>query len=212
MSKIKRNPNGSPVLEPWIETYTGIKFHFLDPRREEIAIEDIAHSLAHQCRFSGHTRVFYSVAQHSIEVAKLSGEALLTGLLHDASEAYIHDIPSPVKPHLKNYREIEDRIMAAIANKFNLIWPLPQIVKDADAICLKAEARGLLPSKGGEWVAKYPTPFDIPRVRPSNALSPAASKAAFMELFDKIQSMRKEVECTSPTTKLTSTEADMLVT
>lgn len=179
------------ALEPWIETYKGIKFSFLDPQPEQVEIEDIAHSLANQCRFSGHTSVFYSVAQHSIEVARHSGELLLTGLLHDASEAYIHDIPSPVKPHLPGYAEMEDRIMQAIAKRFGIVWPLPQIVKDADHMCLKAEARGLLPSKGGDWMAKYPTPVDIPRVRAANALSPYGAKEAFLYLFKQI----KEFEC-----------------
>lgn len=178
-------------LEPWIETYSGVKFHFLDPQPDEICIADIAHSLAHQCRFSGHTRVFYSVAQHSIEVAKNSGELLLTGLLHDASEAYIHDIPSPVKPYLKSYKKMEDKIMRAIAKKFGLVYPLPQIVKDADAMCLKAEAKGLMMSGGTDWADMYPTPHELPRVRVMFAMPPFEAEQGFLSMFNAIMDQRK---------------------
>lgn len=185
-------------LEPWIETYTGKKFWFLNPQYDQIDIEDIAHSLANQCRFSGHTKVFYSVAQHSIEVSKNSGLHPLSGLLHDASEAYIHDIPSPVKPYLTNYHEIEETIMKAVAKRFGIVWPLPEVVKQADAVVLKSEAQGLLPSQGAEWVHKYPTQWEIPPVDIRDILDPADAKEAFLQRFTLLT--RKETNCFSQTT------------
>lgn len=178
----------APKLDPWIETYTGVKFNFLEPTPDMVQIEDIAHSLSHQCRFSGHTKVFYSVAEHSIRVAQNSGERFfLTGLLHDASEAYIHDIPSPVKPYLTNYHELEEGIMKAVAAKFGIVWPLPDIVKDADRMCLKAEARGLLPSKGKDWVHQFPTLTEIDDIVPGGVHSSRAAKMLFLHLFHRIR-------------------------
>jgi 5'-deoxynucleotidase YfbR-like HD superfamily hydrolase len=168
-------------LEPYIETYTGKKFYFLNPTPAMISIHDIAHSLAHQCRFSGHTKVFYSVAQHCLRVSEHSPpEFALTGLLHDASEAYIHDIPSPVKPYLENYHALENNIMEAIAKKFGIEWPVPAAVKEADSACLKAEARELLPSKRADWVDHYPTSFEVREVNPTWVLTPQVAKREFL--------------------------------
>lgn len=144
-----------PKLEPWIETYSGKKFYLFDPQPEQIDIEDIAHALSNVCRFGGHVKHFYSVAEHCVHVSTLTRD--LHGLLHDASEAYVADIVSPLKPHLTNYRDIEDTIMWAIARKYNIIWPVTPDVKDADVVQLKTEARHLLPSKGQDWVNDYPS-------------------------------------------------------
>jgi len=103
------------MAEAWIETFTGARVTPLNIKADQIFIEDIAHSLAQQCRFSGHTSEFYSVAQHCTMVAlKIlaatdSPLTAMCGLLHDASEAYIVDIPSPIKPYLRNYFELERR-------------------------------------------------------------------------------------------------------
>lgn len=157
-------------LENWIETHSGKKMYFLDPQPNMVDIEDIARSLSMQCRFSGHTSSFYSVAEHSIRVANylfhknLPCTIILQGLLHDASEAYLLDVPSPVKQCLINYKDIEYVLMATIMDKFGLDWPLSPEVKEADTVMLKNEARQLLPSKGASWVDKYPTKteFDEP--------------------------------------------------
>lgn len=128
----------------WIETYSGRKFHPLDPRPEDVEIEDIAHSLAMQCRFNGHCRFFYSVAEHSVLVARhvesVAGrEAALWALLHDAAEAYVTDVPRPIKPMLRGYGEIEGRVMAAIAQRFGLPAVMPREVKEADRRILTDE-------------------------------------------------------------------------
>jgi hypothetical protein len=125
----------------FITTYTGKHFHFMDIKSEEIDILDIAHALSQMCRFNGHTKFFYSVAQHSINVARFCDEKLaLTGLLHDAAEAYIADIARPIKRQLKEYKIIEEHIERAIADKFGLIYPWPVEIKIADNYMLYWEA------------------------------------------------------------------------
>jgi hypothetical protein len=173
------------VLEPWIETYSGKYLHFLDPREEEIEIEDIAHSLSMECRFGGHTSRFYSVAEHSILVASLLPRDLqLAGLLHDASEAYLRDIASPIKQYIGNYKEIEHGLMTVIANKYGFNWPMAPEIKQADTVALKIEARNLLPSKGESWIHLYPTDYDVD-IKP-HCLAPDQAEAVFMAAFNDL--------------------------
>lgn len=115
----------TPTRTDWIQTYTGKKFFPLDPDPELICIEDIAHSLAMQCRYNGHTRRFYSVAQHSVILASKffkSHDLRFAALLHDASEAYLSDVPLPIKhlPQFTFYREAEDRLQRMIFAKFEV--------------------------------------------------------------------------------------------
>lgn len=79
-------------------------------------------------------------------------EKALEALLHDASEAYLSDIAGPLKPHIKGYKEIEDKLMGVIAKKFGFEWPLSYEVKQADLLQLKTEAQYLLASHGVGWV------------------------------------------------------------
>jgi 5'-deoxynucleotidase YfbR-like HD superfamily hydrolase len=118
--------------------------HPLSPRPEEIDIDDIAHSLSQQCRFLGHTDAFLSVAQHSVLVSQqVPREDALWGLLHDASEAYLCDLPSPIKrdPEMSIYRVAEDRLMLAVCEKFGLPPEMPHSVKVADKVVLATEFR-----------------------------------------------------------------------
>jgi hypothetical protein len=123
-----------------IRTFTGIYMNVFEPTCEMICIEDIAHALSMQCRFGGHLPEYYSVAQHSFLCSSLIGEKYaLDALLHDASEAYLLDIPRPIKKRLSNYKEIEDRLMTLIAVEFGFKYPLASEVKDIDEILLKME-------------------------------------------------------------------------
>lgn len=131
----------------WIQTFRGLRFHHLDPQPDDICIEDIAHALSNLCRFAGHTREFYSVAQHSVLASKCCPDRdALWGLLHDAAEAYCVDVPRPLKhmPGMEPYRATEDAIMQVIADKFGLPWPQPDSVKWADETVLFTEKRDLL--------------------------------------------------------------------
>lgn len=123
-----------------IRTYTGIYMNVFEPTPEMISIEDIAHSLSMQCRFGGHLPFFYSVAQHSLVVSKyVSKENKLAALLHDASEAYLMDIPRPIKMRLPDYKDIEDNLMKKIAEKFGFEYPLCDEIKKADDAVLQLE-------------------------------------------------------------------------
>jgi hypothetical protein len=117
-----------------IRTYTGQYVNVVDPKPETIIIKDIAHSLSLQCRFGGHLKSKYSVAQHSIDVCLgvKDRKLKLQAIMHDASEAYLMDIPSPLKRHLTQYRTIEKRMMFVIADKFGFDYPLSQEVVDSD--------------------------------------------------------------------------------
>ena len=101
----------------WIQTYTGKPFDIFEPDQMSINLWDIAHSLANQARFNGHTMEFYSVAQHSIIVSRLVPNHLdmeAIGLLHDASEAYIGDLVRPIKKSMPSYVEVEEKIQRLI--------------------------------------------------------------------------------------------------
>ena len=140
----------------FIETYTGIKFHYLNPSPGEICIEDIAHALSLICRFGGHCHQFYSVAEHSIRVSDcLPQELKLMGLLHDAAEAYISDLPRPIKNDLKGFQDLEEIIEDVIDGKYGLYYDFR--VKDADHKLLATEARDLKMNMDG-W-AKLPEPL-----------------------------------------------------
>ena len=133
----------------WITTFTGKKFHFLDPQPDEIDIIDIAHSLSITCRFGGQCREFYSVAEHSIRVADVvPKEYKLHALLHDASEAYMPDLPRPMKATLSEFKGIEIIILQAIFNKFlyspDTQKPGSKLIKEADDTLLATEGRDLM--------------------------------------------------------------------
>jgi hypothetical protein len=154
-----RAERGRARAGDWIQTFSGIAFWPLDPRPDEIHIEDIAHALAMQCRFTGHVRRFYSVAEHSIHVSLLCDPSdALWGLLHDASEAYLADVARPVKrlPSMAEYKAAEKRLQSAIAGRFGLGANEPDSVQKADNVMLGIEARDLMaPLQPGweKWLA-----------------------------------------------------------
>lgn len=154
----------------WLQTYIGKQFFPFDPKLDDIDIIDIAFSLGKKCRFNGHTiNGFYSVAEHSLLVCKLledinsSISECLWGLMHDAVEAYTGDIPKPIKPFLNGFHEIENRIQKCIAEKFNLVWPMPNIVKSADEIILSLESLSVMKTPHpADWhVAAIPSGLSI---------------------------------------------------
>jgi 5'-deoxynucleotidase YfbR-like HD superfamily hydrolase len=108
----------------WIETFTGKRFYLLEPRMEDVDIIDIAHSLSMQCRWTGHCKYHYSVAQHSYYCSLLGPkEDALQRLLHDASEAYIADMNRPLKHYTEAgeaYRRVEKPLQKLIYNAFGV--------------------------------------------------------------------------------------------
>lgn len=157
-------------MMPHIQTYTGVQFDVMDPTPEMINIEDIAHALANIPRFGGHTKEFYSVAQHSVFVADMlhTPEYIKAGLLHDATEAYVLDMMTPIKCRLPDYQAIYDKIERAIMQRFDVRFDYAS-VKRADVVALATEKRDLM-SRGEWWtVGALPMPERIVALPPSIA-------------------------------------------
>ena len=150
------------ILINAIKTYTGRIIDPLNPSVNDITIVDIAHALSYIPRFNGHTQRFYSVAEHSIHVCEILRRAYpndfdlhLAGLLHDASEAYLLDIPSPVKKRIPGYSDAETALMQVICRKFNIWFPMDDRVKEADTYMLNLEWIELMnPGSGAVMTAE----------------------------------------------------------
>lgn len=136
----------------WIQTYTGKQFFPLNPKTEDVCIEDIAWALSNICRFNGHSTHFYSVAEHSVYVSEnVPVRHALQGLLHDAAEAYIGDIPTPIKPFF-NVNLIERQLMRCISLHFLLEeYPFPDIIKKVDAALLATETKQIMSPAPAPW-------------------------------------------------------------
>lgn len=158
-----------------IQTYSGEGYFFEDPSPDAVRLDDIAHALSNMCRFAGHTKWFYSVAEHSVIVSRILEEQgwdkaiQRGGLLHDAHEAYIWDCPRPLKPLLGDgFKALADKADAVIAARFGLLPHLFHIppVKLADDMALVAEANELMRYGVEVWSDKRyltvpPLPFGV---------------------------------------------------
>lgn len=132
----------------WVGTFNGRRIDLSYPDPDQINLHDIAQGLGNQCRFTGQVRDFYSVAEHCIHCAELVPEEYrLAALLHDAQEAYIADMSTPMKAEIGGaYREVEDRIVRALDERFSmdgLLINLPDCVKLADRTMLMTERDAL---------------------------------------------------------------------
>jgi uncharacterized protein len=203
-----------------METSSGKMINILDPLRSDIDIKDIAHSLANQCRYGGHCRKFLSVAEHSVKVARaveeewfgtlpeyygletdpLEYKAILMALLHDASEAYLVDIPTPIKAVLADYKEIENNLMNEIFSAFGIdilarFNDMPEYIHWGDKYMLFQEAYDAVPSKGLTWNSyrdmchgKYPKEFK-PRY-----WKPRKAKRIFLREFRRLTGTMTRVD------------------
>lgn len=177
-----QSEDGVRRMSDWIQTFTGKKFHVLEPQEDDFDIRDIAHALSLMNRYTGHTRVAYSVAEHSVrvmwcvqgiimdEIEKATGpdrlwepaavehlhRTMLAALLHDASEAYLNDIARPIKmiPEMQFYRDLEKGLEVVVARKWGLTFPWPRVVKRADEILLVTEKRDLMGPSPSDWVIR----------------------------------------------------------
>lgn len=174
----------------WMETHAG-KQLFLPVTEDMIDIEDIAHALSFQCRYAGHTLRFYSVSEHCCLISDYvfrnspnlepneRRKLALQGLMHDASEAYLVDIPKPIKPFLTNYRELEQQIEVVVADKYGFEYPYHSVVKEADCRILLDERAALFNWSGHDWEL----PVDKPLGVHIEALAPYEAKAEFLKRF-----------------------------
>lgn len=184
-----------------IQTYTGRKFWPLDPRPEDVCIEDIAHALSLKCRFGGHCKQFYSVAQHSVLVCntlnanggRRSPELLMQGLMHDAAEAYMPDIASPIKDSIfvrigstyADIRIIEYRISTAIWKVLgipNTYITDIEIIKKADLAMLHRERLELMHG-GFEWEGLVEPPSNEQIL----TIAPWESERWFLDTYESLK-------------------------
>jgi 5'-deoxynucleotidase YfbR-like HD superfamily hydrolase len=143
-------PDDAPqVAGPYLQTVSGRRVNPLDPDPEQLDPGDIARALANQCRFGGHSRVFYSVAQHSVIVSRVVEERggdvedVFAALMHDASEAYLGDMPHPLKHRSAlgaAFRDAEAQLETAIRDRFKIKPNVPE-VKRVDRALLATERR-----------------------------------------------------------------------
>jgi hypothetical protein len=172
----------------WMQTFTGRAFYPYDLREEDFCIEDIAHALSMLCRYGGHCKRFYSVAEHSVAVSHLvEPKNALAGLMHDATEAYLVDMPRPIKVGFPQYKEMEGKLWSMIARRFDLPEDLPAEVHRADGEMLWHEMSVLLHPvpEGLEWGmgTARPEVIDADLIY---CLSPEAAEHVFLQRFKEL--------------------------
>jgi hypothetical protein len=174
-----------------IQTFSGVIFYPLDPRVEDINLVDIAHATSHKARFTGHTRKFYSSCEHQVRVSRYLasiGASIMDqfiGLHHDDSDAYLPDVPTPLKilPEFQWFREIEHNVQSLCYEKFGCKITDYSPIKNADKVLLLTEKRDLMPTKNGDWQRKFsqspiPPPYYI------QPWSPSVAKTQYLELHN----------------------------
>ena len=169
--------------DAWIMTYTGRKVFPFAFTEDQIDIHDIAHALAHKCRFTGHCRKFYSVAEHSVLcAAALAGTPFeREALMHDAAEYILPDIARPIKPYFPGFKELEHQIESIIARRFRLMHPWSDQVHEVDLRMVVTEGFLLMPDIS-EW------DIDAKRVILDSPLgmSPEDAEAAFLDACEQL--------------------------
>lgn len=173
-----------------VRTYTGKNLDLAKPDPRQICIEDIAHHLAKLDRYNGAGHWAYSVGQHSLLVAEiLPPEYRLPGLLHDATEAYLGDVVSPLKAMLPEYRKIEQNVMNAICKSFEISFPRPGIVKRADQAVMAAEMQQVV-----KWpdLAKRPDLPPPPKDMVIRQMPWQEVKQVFLERFQELKKAQEQ--------------------
>ena len=158
----------------YLKTVSGRNIDPFNINPEDIDIQDIAQSLSMQCRYNGHTKKFYSVAEHSVLVSQvLPDEHKLWGLLHDASEAYVGDLISPVKHKIDSFISLENNIQKAVAQHFKLPVVMPDIIHQADKHVLDLEL---------SWLASDCLDSEIGII----GIEPSAAATLFLNCFNSL--------------------------
>lgn len=189
-SKREGGPTANtPPSRGHILTFTGKFINPIRADKDDLDIIDIAHALSNTARYGGHSRTLYSVAQHSVMVASMLPKDLaLTGLLHDAAEAYLGDVPTPIKRQsvMRGFREAEDRLLKLILEKYvgrdSYTWPLAPEIGVADRRALRIEMAALMPPMG-QPVAGAPTPT-LP------CWEPAQARDVFLKVYAELSGVK----------------------
>jgi hypothetical protein len=188
LDQIRRTELSPPAPNPWIQTHSGRQWFILNPHPSNVHLPDVVWAMSHLCRFTGHTRHFYSVLQHSVYVARLlrsmgaPPNVVLHGAFHDASEGYLVDVPSPLKAVLPGYQDMEQRTQEAIIRHMGLGPLLPEekdMVHQADMTMLATEKRDLMAPCVAAWQPIAEPPM-VARIEP---LMPAGARHAFVRLM-----------------------------
>ena len=173
-----------------IETYTGQMIDVADPNPNKINLNDIAHALSNICRYSGHCKSFYSVAEHCVLGSFLIEEPLVKMfLLHDASEAYLNDLSRPLKTILPKYKSLEDVFSYVIYERFLGKQPTKEEkkkIKHVDDQMLLLEAHELMPSKGSGWSEKWTDHAGIPRRVSIQNWNPGTAKRKYEKRIQEV--------------------------
>ena len=174
--------------ERWMQTFTGKVFPLeaFDP--EVINIEDIAHALGMLCRFNGQCQKFYSVAEHCVHVSyEIAPDLALLGLMHDAAEAYLGDVPTPLKKALPAFHEAEDKLMLVIADEFDFHWPEK---KSVEIVELKRADMQLLADEKVVVMGPEPKPWcGLPAAKNPDRIQcwgPKEAKRQFIKRFHEV--------------------------
>jgi uncharacterized protein len=175
-------------IETSILTYSGLYMSLTEPDETQFNISDIAHALSQICRFGGHTRQFYSVAQHSVLVSHLVPKRYqLQALLHDAAESYCGDMVHPMKflPTMGSYRDYEGLMQMRLFEAFGVTLTADSIaaVKQADLTMLATERRDLMAPDMSPWPILDGV---TPRYASILPLMPMAAEAQFLKRFKEL--------------------------
>lgn len=185
---------GLPSNGTWVATADGRAYWPLELRPADVRIEDIAHALSNTCRWGGRCGEFYSVAQHCVWVAQRTEEHapndpefVLQALLHDAAEAYLGDLVTPIKRVTslagRPYLKVESAALVAIHEALGVAhpeWAHTALIADADARALATEARDLMGGVRWEGMA-------LPLGPTLEPLSPRAARTQFLRMFERLR-------------------------
>jgi uncharacterized protein len=182
-------PNtGAPMTDRgnWMQTYTGRAFYPLHPDPADVDPADIAHALSNICRYGGHVRRYYSVAEHCVLLSyAVAPQHALWALLHDATEAYVGDMIRPLKRTMPDYVTAENRIMRAICERFGLPYDCPSAVKTADSRILLDERNAVL------GPCPMPWPDYLEKLAPLgvhiSAWTPARAERSYLARFAELR-------------------------
>lgn len=201
--KSDRHPTQKP--HPWIETHTGQRIDLIAPKASTIRLPDIAHALSSICRFTGHTRAFFSVAEHSLlaeAVARTYRATIrlrLLCLMHDDAEAYVGDVARPLRTLLPRHKSIERRVHIAISSAFSIPPSTPRedaFVKTIDNLLVVSEGFVLLPTGCRDWgIDATPHQSIIDAIR---NLPPLDAEAAFTARFYELTAFSSDLLTPTP--------------
>jgi 5'-deoxynucleotidase YfbR-like HD superfamily hydrolase len=188
---------GPPSPGPFLQTVSGRWVNPFDPDPDQIELGDIARALANQCRFGGHCRTFYSVAQHCVIVSEQietrggNADDAFAALMHDAAEAYLGDLPHPIKhrsPLGAAFREAEAPLERIIRSRFSISDP-PAAVKRIDRALLATERRAFSADTWAWPELAGVEPLDVEL----EAWSPDEAAQAFVRRFEELDARRRGV-------------------